>query len=141
VEVGFGSPAAFELLGIDRPLVGFLTDRGLVDDGATVPVGDWTQPMLEPEIAVHLARDVPGDATLDDVRAAIRGLSAAIELADVDSPPTDPEPIIAANIFHGTSCSGPSTRAEPRRTASATACCATATSSPPPTHRRPRPAS
>jgi 2-keto-4-pentenoate hydratase len=99
-KIGFGSSAAFELLGIDRPLVGFLTDRGLVEDGATVPVGDWTQPMLEPEIAVHLAGDVEGDASHDDVRAAIRGLSAAIELADVDTPPADPEPIVAGNIFH-----------------------------------------
>ena len=99
-KVGFGSPAAFELLRIDRPLVGFLTDRGLVDDGGAVAVGGWTQPMLEPEIAVHLARDVPGDATRDDVRAAMRGLSAAIELADVDTPPADPEPIVAGNIFH-----------------------------------------
>jgi 2-keto-4-pentenoate hydratase len=99
-KVGFGSPAAFELLGTDRPLVGFLTDRSLVDDGATVPVGDWTAPMLEPEIAVHLARDVDGDASHDDVRAAIGGLSAAIELADVDVPPADPEPILAGNIYH-----------------------------------------
>jgi 2-keto-4-pentenoate hydratase len=99
-KVGFGSPAAFELLGTDRPLVGFLTDRGLLPDGATVPVGDWTQPMLEPEIAVHVARDIHGDATRDDVGAAIGGLSAAIELADVDAPPADPEPIIAGNIFH-----------------------------------------
>jgi 2-keto-4-pentenoate hydratase len=99
-KVGFGSPAAFELLGTDRPLVGFLTDRSLVDDGATVAVGDWTTPMLEPEIAVHLAHDVEGDATHDDVRAAVRGLSAAIELADVDVPPADPEPILAGNIYH-----------------------------------------
>ena len=89
-KVGFGSPAAFELLGTDRLLVGFLTDRSLVDDGATVPVGDWTTPMLEPEIAVHLAHDVEGDATHDDVRAAVGGLSAAIELADVDVTPADP---------------------------------------------------
>jgi 2-keto-4-pentenoate hydratase len=99
-KVGFGSPAAYDLLGTDRPLVGFLTDRSLVDDGATVPVGDWTTPMLEPEIAVYLARDVEGDATHDDVRAAIGGLSAAIELADVDVPPADPEPILAGNIYH-----------------------------------------
>ena len=99
-KVGFGSPAAFELLGIDRPLVGFLTDRSLVEDGATVPVGDWTTPMLEPEIAVHLVRDVEGDATRDDVRAAISGLSVAIELADVDVPPADPEPILAGNRYH-----------------------------------------
>jgi 2-keto-4-pentenoate hydratase len=71
-----------------------------VDDGATVPVGEWTTPMLEPEIAVHMARDVEGDATRDDVQAAIGGLSVAIELADVDVPPADPEPILAGNIYH-----------------------------------------
>jgi 2-keto-4-pentenoate hydratase len=98
-KVGFGSPAAFELLGIDRPLVGFLTDKSL-DDGAIVAVGDWTRPMLEPEIAVYLARDLEGDASHDDVRAAIGGLSAAIELADIDTAPADPEPIVAGNIFH-----------------------------------------
>ena len=96
-KLGFGTAAAFEQLRTDRPLVGFLTDRGLVADGASVPVGDWSAPMLEPEIAVHLARDLgPGD----DVRAAIGGLSAAIELADVDPPPADPEAILAGNIFH-----------------------------------------
>jgi 2-keto-4-pentenoate hydratase len=99
-KVGFGAPAALELLGTDRPLVGFLTDRGLVEDGATVSLAGWTQPMLEPEIAVHLARDVEGDATHDDVRAAIGGLSAAIELADLDPPPADPEAILAGNIYH-----------------------------------------
>ena len=64
------------------------------------PVGEWTAPVIEPEIAVHLARDVGPGASWDEVRAAIRGLSAAIELADVDTPPADPEAILAGNIFH-----------------------------------------
>ena len=99
-KVGFGSPAAAAELGIERPLVGFLTDRGLLPDGATVDVSAWTKPMLEPEIAVHLARDLEAGASRDDVRAAMRGLSAAIELADVDAPPTDVRAILAGNIFH-----------------------------------------
>jgi 2-keto-4-pentenoate hydratase len=74
--------------------------RGLLPDGAQVPVGSWTRPMLEPEIAAHVARDVPGEASWDDVRAAIGGLSAAIELADVDPPPEDVRAILAGNIFH-----------------------------------------
>jgi 2-keto-4-pentenoate hydratase len=89
-KVGFGAPASLDLLGTDRPLVGFLTDRGLLDDGATVAIGDWTTPMLEPEIAVHIADDA----------GSIGGLSAAIELADVDVPPADPEAILAGNIYH-----------------------------------------
>jgi 2-keto-4-pentenoate hydratase len=43
---------------------------------------------------------VPGDAAWDDVRAAIGGLSAAIELADLHPPPEDVSAILAGNIFH-----------------------------------------
>ena len=92
--------ARLEKLKIDRPLVGFLTEAGLVADGADVPVGAWTKPMLEAEIAVHLARDVPGGASWEEVRDAIGGLSAAIELADLDPPPEDVRAILAGNIFH-----------------------------------------
>ena len=99
-KLGFGSAAAFEKLGTDRPLVGFLTDAGLLADGARVPVGGWAAPVLEAEIAVHLAQDVGGGASAEEVRAAIGGLSAAIELADLDPPPADPETILAGNIFH-----------------------------------------
>jgi 2-keto-4-pentenoate hydratase len=88
-KLGFGAPAARELLGIDRPLVGFLTDRGRIENGASVSIGSWANPMLEPEIAAHIG---PG--------GAIAGLSAAIELADVDVPPADPEAILAGNIYH-----------------------------------------
>jgi 2-keto-4-pentenoate hydratase len=88
------------MLKIERPLVGFLMEAGVVADGAEVPVSSWTKPMLEAEIAVHLARDVPGDASWDEVREAIGGLSAAIELADLDPPPADVRAILAGNIFH-----------------------------------------
>jgi 2-keto-4-pentenoate hydratase len=99
-KVGFGSAAAGARLDIDRPLVGFLLRSNLLPDGAEVAVGDWAAPVLEPEIAVHLAHDVPSGASWDGVRQAVGGLSAAIELADVDPPPTDVRQILAGNIFH-----------------------------------------
>ncbi|HEX2412115.1 MAG TPA: fumarylacetoacetate hydrolase family protein [Solirubrobacteraceae bacterium] len=99
-KLGFGTPAAFEQLGTDRPLVGFLTDRTGLPDAATVAIGDWTKPTLEPEIAVHLARDVGGGASDEEVQEAIGGLSAAIELVDIHPPPSEPESILAGNIFH-----------------------------------------
>ena len=98
-KVGFGAPAALEKLGTDRPLVGFLLESAQLADGAAVPIGGWTAPALEPEIAVHLRSDVPADAAWDHVRDAIGGLSAAIELADVTPPPTEPRQILAGNIF------------------------------------------
>jgi 2-keto-4-pentenoate hydratase len=99
-KVGFGSPAAAARLGIDRPLVGFLLAGNLLPDGAEVAVADWAAPVLEPEIAVHLASDVPPGASGDAVRQAIGGLSAAIELVDLDPPPADVREILAGNIFH-----------------------------------------
>jgi 2-keto-4-pentenoate hydratase len=99
-KVGFFAPAAREKFGLERPLVGFLVDSLLLPDGAEVEIGDWTTPMLEPEIAAHLSMDVAGDASWEDVRAAIGGLSVAIELADLDPPPEDVEEIVAGNIFH-----------------------------------------
>jgi 2-keto-4-pentenoate hydratase len=99
-KVGFGSAAAIEALGTDRPLVGFLGDGALLGDGATVAIGSWTSPMLEPEIAVHLDADLEEGASWNEVHAAVRGLSAAIELADVDFAPSDPETILAGNIYN-----------------------------------------
>lgn len=98
-KVGFGTRAAKEKLGTDRPLVGFLLQSAEIENGASVAIGGWTAPALEPEIAAHLGRDVPPGASWEEVRASIRGLSAAIELADVDPPPEDARSILAGNIF------------------------------------------
>jgi 2-keto-4-pentenoate hydratase len=99
-KLGFGAPAAMEELDLDRPLVGFLTDAGLVEVGATVSVRGWTGAVLEVEIAARLGRDLAPDASWEEARAAIGGLAACIELADVDGPRDDVEAILAANIFH-----------------------------------------
>ena len=88
-KLGFGAPAAMEKLGIDRPLVGFLTDRTLLPDGGTANVGGWTKPMLEAEVAVRIGHD-----------GQIDGYATAIELADLDPPPEDAATILAGNIFH-----------------------------------------
>jgi 2-keto-4-pentenoate hydratase len=83
-KVGFGSPAALERLGIERPLVAPLPEEGLLSDGAAVDVSSWASPVLEAEVAVY----------------AGRGLGVAIELADIDFPPDDVERILASGIYH-----------------------------------------
>jgi 2-keto-4-pentenoate hydratase len=88
-KVGFGSPSAFERLGTDRPLVGFMTDAGRLDDAAVVAIGDWRNPHLELEVAVHLGEG-----------GSIAGTSAAIELVDTHPVSTDPEEILAGDIYH-----------------------------------------
>lgn len=97
-KVAFGSPAAMERLGINAPLIGFLTDRALIASGEMLSLSDWKKPVLEPEIAVHLSADLPGGADRAMASAAIGGLGPAIELADLRYPPDDIEGLLAGNI-------------------------------------------
>jgi 2-keto-4-pentenoate hydratase len=89
-KLAFGTPVAMEKLGTTGPLVGFLTDATLLADGAECSVGGWTAPKLEPEIAIHLGAGGEG----------VAGISAAIELADADLPPTETETVLAGDIYH-----------------------------------------
>jgi 2-keto-4-pentenoate hydratase len=89
-KLAFGTPAAMESQGTTGPLVGFLTDRTLVAPGGECSVGGWKAPKLEPEIAIHLG---PGGR-------GVAGISAAIELADADLPPTETEAVLAGDIYH-----------------------------------------
>jgi 2-keto-4-pentenoate hydratase len=99
-KVGFGGPAALEMLGISRPLVGYLLHDGLLASGTTVSIKDWTKPVAEPEICVTIGHDLPGGGDKDAAAAAIAGIGPAIELADVVVPPENAEDIVAANINH-----------------------------------------
>jgi 2-keto-4-pentenoate hydratase len=98
-KVGFGAPAAMEKLRISGPLIGFLLDQALLPSPARVSVGGWIKPVAEPEIAVHIGRDVPRDADRDAARAAIAAIGPAIEVADVDGPNDDVEAVLAGDIF------------------------------------------
>jgi 2-keto-4-pentenoate hydratase len=98
-KLGMGVPAAMAKLGTDAPLVGFLLASGRVDDGGSVPLEGWSNPKLEPEVAVHIGADLPAGATREEAEAAIGGLGVAIELVDLDPDADDPEAILAADIF------------------------------------------
>jgi 2-keto-4-pentenoate hydratase len=107
-KVGFGAPAAKEKLKIAMPVIGFLLDRALIASGTCVNVAGWRKPVLEPEIAVHIGRDLPGGVDLDTVRAAIAAIGPAIELADIDREPDDLEAILSGDIFQRHVILGPS---------------------------------
>jgi len=88
-KVGFGSPAAMAALGLDRPLVGYLTAGRRLGSGAAVSVAGWSRGVIEAEIAAYVG---PG--------LAVEGWGLAVELADVDHPPDNVEEIVAGNIYH-----------------------------------------
>jgi 2-keto-4-pentenoate hydratase len=99
-KVGLGAPPAMERLKIKAPLVGFMMQKSLVPNASTVSFAGWTKPVAEPEIAVHMGKDLAGGADRAAAIAAIAALGAAIELADLNPPPDDVEAALAGNIFH-----------------------------------------
>jgi 2-keto-4-pentenoate hydratase len=99
-KVGLGAPPAMERLKIKGPLVGFMMEKSIVANAATVSLAGWTKPVAEPEVAVHMSRDLPGGADRAAAIAAIAGIGPAIELADLNPPPDDVEVALAGNIFH-----------------------------------------
>jgi len=96
-KIGFNVPEIQQKLGIDRPLAGFLTSDGLVED-------DWDEYpiVVESEVAVELGPDA----------RSIVALLPALELADPPDLDLSLEQILAGNIFHRGVAFGP--RAETR---------------------------
>lgn len=87
-KVGLGAPAAMEKLGLKAPLVGYLMQGALIPSGGTVSLQGYARPVAEAEIAVRMAATPKPDASADDVRAAIKEIMPAIEIADMDPVPS-----------------------------------------------------
>jgi 2-keto-4-pentenoate hydratase len=98
-KVGFGTPAQQEKRGVTGAVVGFLLETPF-SAGEPLPVGGWARAVIEPELAVHLGRDVEGGSDRETVAAAIAGVGAAYEMVDADPAITDLEQILATNIFN-----------------------------------------
>ena len=96
-KLGLGTPAAMEQHGTSAPLVGFLTDRTLREPGDVIDIAGWGKPTAEPEIAVHVAADVPAGAGRAAIAAAIGGLGVAVELVDIGG--GEVEEILAGDVF------------------------------------------
>lgn len=107
-KVGFGAPAAMDKLGLRAPVVGHLLASARIAPGASVDTRGWVKPVVEPEVAVILVRDLDGSEDRATVRAAIGALAPALELADLCFPPEDVERIVAGNIYQRHVMFGPS---------------------------------
>ena len=108
-KIGLNPPPMQEKLGLDDPVIGFLTSASLEKPGASYSVGGMEKPLIEPEVAVTLRRDVEAGAEPDEALAAIESLGAAIELVDIPAPPEPGglEDTLAGNVFHRAVVLGP----------------------------------
>ncbi len=101
-KVGLGAPAAMKNLGLTGPAVGFMLQRSILPSGGRASFKGYTKPVAECEIAVRMAQDLPAGASADDARAAVKEILPAIELADLDPPPTPDnlDAVLAGDIYH-----------------------------------------
>jgi 2-keto-4-pentenoate hydratase len=82
-KVGLTSAPMQELLGVDEPDFGVLTDEMIVEDGDLIPLSRLVQPRVEAELAFVMARDLagPGVSTATALDA-IAGALPAVEIVD-----------------------------------------------------------
>jgi 2-keto-4-pentenoate hydratase len=97
-KIGLNIPEVQERLGLREPVIGHLTSATRVESEYRGAGADDLR--AEPEVALEVGRDVPGDADEETAREAIAGYGAAIELVDTGRPPADLEGIVAGNVFH-----------------------------------------
>jgi len=82
-KLGLTSRRTQQMLGVDEPTFGVLTDGMLVDDGAELSLAELVAPRVEAELAFVLAGDLAGPGvTTDDALGAIGGVLPALEVVD-----------------------------------------------------------
>ncbi|MEZ5649692.1 MAG: 2-oxopent-4-enoate hydratase [Burkholderiaceae bacterium] len=82
-KVGVTSKAVMDMLGVDRPDFGVLTDAMLYNEGEAIATDSLIQPKAEGEIAFLLSRELKGPGvTALDVLAATEGVMACFEIVD-----------------------------------------------------------
>jgi 2-keto-4-pentenoate hydratase len=81
-KVGLTSKAVQAQLGVSQPDFGVLFQDMQIPNGGLLRRSATLQPKVEGEIAVRFGTDVPANAALNTVSAAIEGVAPAIEIVD-----------------------------------------------------------
>ncbi|PLX36731.1 MAG: 4-oxalocrotonate decarboxylase [Hyphomicrobiales bacterium] len=82
VKMGLTSRAKMVQVGVDEVIWGRLTDRMLLEEGATLSRGSYVHPRAEPEIAFLIGKPLSGLVTAMEAMAAVEAVAPAIEIID-----------------------------------------------------------
>jgi 2-keto-4-pentenoate hydratase len=112
-KIGCTTTVMQQFLGIDHPCSGGVFATRVFRESVAVPFDSFLHVGVETEIAVMLGRDLPPRGvpyTVDEVRAAVSAVAAAIEIVDDrwdDYRRVDTPTLIADDFFNDTSVLGP----------------------------------
>jgi 2-oxo-3-hexenedioate decarboxylase/2-keto-4-pentenoate hydratase len=112
-KIGCTTAVMQQFLGIDHPCAGGVLATRVFREEVAVPFDSFLHVGVETEIAVVLGRDLPPRGTpytVDEVRAAVSAVAAAIEIVDDrwdDYKRVDTPTLIADDFFNDASVLGP----------------------------------
>jgi 2-oxo-3-hexenedioate decarboxylase len=82
-KLGLTSRAKQRRMGVDTPIVGFLTDAMLFEAArVTRELHRWVQPRIEPEIVFVTAQDISAPITLDEAAMLVDSVTVGAEILD-----------------------------------------------------------
>ena len=81
-KIGATAKRMQEYLGLSGPAAGFMATGGVHRSGATLRFAEFQRPGVECELAVRLARDLPGACTMKEAADAVGELVAGIEIVE-----------------------------------------------------------
>ena len=100
-KVGFNLAVDQQRLHLPSALIGYLTRDQLLTSGQSYSPPSNSKILVEPEVAIQMACDVPENVTALQARAVIARYTAALELVDTTRSANDNiEAILAGNLFH-----------------------------------------
>lgn len=82
-KLGLTSRAKQQRMGVDTPIVGFLTNAMLFEaDRVARDLRRWVQPRIEPEIVFVTAQDISAPITLDEAAILVDSVTVGAEILD-----------------------------------------------------------
>jgi 2-keto-4-pentenoate hydratase len=103
-KIGATAKRMQEYLGLAGPAAGFMAASGMHANGAVLRFADFTQPGVECEIVVKLAKDLPpGPCTAEQAAACVGEFTAGIEIVENrygDIAALGTPTLIADQVFH-----------------------------------------
>ncbi len=82
-KLGLTSRAKQDRMGVDRPIVGFLTKAMVVEaDEVVSRLPTWTHPRIEPEIAFITSHDIGRPVAAEDAHSYVDSVLLAAEILD-----------------------------------------------------------
>ena len=98
-KIGATAVAMQQYLGVSGPMAGFMPASGLHASGSTLRWDGFMNPGVECELAVVLARPLPGPCSPEEAAAAVGELMPAVEVVERRGT-SEPLAMLADQVFH-----------------------------------------